>query len=256
MFFSQVSDLSSLIEANFEETATASCHQPIEIGKNCAIGIEPIGAAIKRDMGIVVSDFNLQTRNRLRFDIGRIGEDKIEWATNRLSPIAGDEPSPLRQTKAPGIAARDRKRVRYAVGGNSLRLRQFRQERQKNRATAGTDIEKRQRFIAPAIAIDETERCLNQRFGVGARHKRIGSDLKLQPPKRLASDDPRHRFAGKPPFNKSNRSRFGRFIDRLIVMQRQPRRIDANGFSNEKAGIECCRCGAMLGGKSRFEQSG
>ena len=61
------------------------------VGKDAAVGIEPVRAAVEGAGGIVVADLGRKGRDRARGDIGRIGDDQLEGLAERRAPVAGDE---------------------------------------------------------------------------------------------------------------------------------------------------------------------
>ena len=81
--------------------------------------------------------------------------------------------------------------------------------------------------LAPAAAIDKPKRGFDDGLGIGSRYERVGADFEIQPPKGALSDYPSDRLAGDPPFDETGRPAADDFVDRRIIAQRQPRRVES-----------------------------
>ena len=99
-----------------------------------------------------------------------------------------------RPARAALAAAVCRARCRN-VGPESLRRRQFGQQREQNCAGAGAEIGDAQRTIEVSAGAQQFQRQFDHRLGIGPRHQRRGRELQRQPPKFLLAENARDRLA-------------------------------------------------------------
>src|SRR5829696_8352042 len=97
-----------LVKADLDDEPAAWGEEPAGVGKDAAVSIEPVRAAVEGADGIVVADLGGKGRDRARGDIGRIRDDQFEGLAERRAPVASDEARPVRDTVATSVLARRR----------------------------------------------------------------------------------------------------------------------------------------------------
>ena len=162
-----------------------------------AVGVEPIGAAVERRAGIVRAHLDIETGDIGRGDVRRIGCDQVERAGQRAGVVALDPRRAIREPELGGVPARGLQRLCRNVSGEAMRVGQFREQRQQDRAGAGAEIGDPQRAVGRAVGAPQLKRTLDHGFGVGTRHQRRGREMQRQSPKFLDAENARDRLAGE-----------------------------------------------------------
>ena len=91
--------------------------------------IQPVGAAVQREVRLVLGNVASHVGDVLRGDVGRVGQDQVEWTTlrqgrNRLPQVALLECDPVLDAVTGDVAPRDRERPFRDVGCRDLRAGQ------------------------------------------------------------------------------------------------------------------------------------
>ena len=144
---------------------------------NGAVSVEPVTAAIQRELRVVVADFRFERRDFCLHDVGRVRHDEIEGPSHAVCDIAFDEIAASSEIEAFGIGACHGERRGADVGGGATRLLQLLEQRQNQRARTRTDIENAQHLHAQAAAHNEIERRFDDGFGFRPRHQHGSADL-------------------------------------------------------------------------------
>ncbi len=77
--------------AHFQKEASVLAKQKSDLTAERPIGVQSVAPAIERQSGVVTPDFALQPGYIAAGDIGRIGDDDVERATNGARPGADDD---------------------------------------------------------------------------------------------------------------------------------------------------------------------
>ena len=187
----------SLRAADLGEDETAGRQNRRSARGNAAIGIEPILAAIKAELGVVRRNLQSKAGKFRMSKIWRIGDDKIEIACDRVQPVAGKERRAGVDAKAFGVLPRDAERGEGQVEADTHRLRQLGEQRQQENAAAGAEIEDPQRVAAPSAPRELGQRRIDQRLAVGTRVERARIDAERSAVKFAKAEDARHGLMGK-----------------------------------------------------------
>ena len=227
-----------LAGADLDEGMSAGGEHPPKVGDDRAVGVEAVGTAVKRHMGIVAGNLNRQARNFVADDIGRIGDEQVESAGKSRRPVADDEGGTAGEAEPFGVRPRRPSRSFREVDADAGRLRQLGEEGEENRPRSGAEIEEAEGGSPPPVAIERSERRLDHRLGVGSRHQRLGRQRERERPEILGAEDAGNRLAGDPPRNQplGRRDRGG--VGRLVGKEDEAVRLAAKRVSDEKPGVE------------------
>jgi len=117
----------------------------------------------------VPRDLFRQASDLGRGDVGRIGQDQLEFAVDAAQPIGAYETCAFGNAESARISRRKLERGGADIGAKPARLGQFGQERDEDAAGAGAEIEQPAWPIARALLRAKLERSLDRDFGVGTR---------------------------------------------------------------------------------------
>ena len=227
----------SLTETDLDERGAAFGKHAVEVRDNEADRIEPIDAAVKSDMGIMVADFNQQSWNFGCGDIRRIGHDNVEPRDYAIRPVTNHEFRPIREAMATGVRARGRDGIFRNVDAEPTSIGELRQQGQQYRAAAGAKIEQGN----GAVAINHDEDRVDQSLGVRSWNQRLRRERQCEAVELLVADDPRYRLAGNPAAGQRLRSERGDRPGNFIVAEEHLVRSATKHVRNEEAGVESRR---------------
>ena len=114
--------------ADFQKEATVLGEQWPDLTAERPIGVQSVAPAIERQSGVVISDLALQPGYIAAGDIGRIGDDDVERATNGARPGADDDVCASSQAEGGEIRPRLRRGGRREIDANAGRVTEFLQQ--------------------------------------------------------------------------------------------------------------------------------
>jgi len=183
----QGADRSLLVAADLEDQVSPGLQDPDGFLDQSCDHREPVGAAVESRPRLVVPHSRVETFDVLRGDVGRIGDDRIEWPLtgHRSELVAESKINAVRDTELGRIPPGDLKGFFADVNGHEPRPRLpvRRGDRQTSRAC--TDVDAAGRFELA---------CQRQVFGnhelrFGARNQDCRGDDEGEREKLLASHE-------------------------------------------------------------------
>ena len=146
-----------------------------------AIAIEPVSAAVEREPRIVVANFRLQPRDLAARDIGRVGNDEIE--RRRARPRQNRRRQNARAIRKPRRAALSRAIASAPALISVPTPVAFGNSSKSASRSAPVPVPKSAMRSATRAVGDRRERCLDDGFGVRARHQRRRRDAQIAGPR-------------------------------------------------------------------------
>src|SRR5262249_61962976 len=110
------------------------------------------------------------------------------------SVVAGHKRRPAGEAEGGGVVAGTAQRGEADIGAAAERVREFREQRQKQRTRASPEVGDAQRTPSAIVAIDCRERRLDHGLGLRPGQEGFGIDLERQAPKFLAAEKARDRL--------------------------------------------------------------
>lgn len=231
-----------LVVADFDDGHSVRRREAAEIGGQCAIGGEPIRAAVEGGTGIVIADFGGERPDCAGGDVGRIRNDEIEAAGERRAPVAAENGAAAGKAASGEIFPRDPAGRFLLIHADPQGARKFTQQRAKQCAGAGAEIEDAQR-VAATIS-QRLERGGNQRLRIGTRVEHVGGDAQREIPEFAPAKNARHRLALEPPFDKGLQPRRRLLAEPRIGIAQQRGVIDISRLAEQHARIALRRLDA------------
>ncbi len=192
----QCRDGALLSGADLDHQMPAGREQTRRIRGDRAVGRKSVRAAIERVARIVLAHLWRERRDVGARHIGRIGDDEIEWSVERAAVVGREKRRAVAKAKLLCVRrARPRAHPSSMSVPMPLRVRQFGQQRQQDRARTGAEIGDAQRSRARAVAIEQRERQFDDGFGFGPRHQHGRRDDQRQAPEFLLADNARDGLA-------------------------------------------------------------
>ena len=119
-------------------------------GGDAPVGLEPVGAAVEREIRIVTRHFRREALDLTAAgDVRGVGDDEVELAIERVEPIRGEEGGAVGDPEAPRISFCKTKRRKARIGAKATRLRQLGEKRQKDAPRPRAEIEQAKRLFPP-----------------------------------------------------------------------------------------------------------
>ena len=125
----------------FQHRDAARGQQSRKRGKQAAIGRESVRAAVERGARLMAGHLGHQAAEILGANIGRVAQDKVEPAVERLRPVAADETRAVGQMQRRGIARGQGRGVGRPVHADAERGGELRQRGEQQAAGAGAEIQ-------------------------------------------------------------------------------------------------------------------
>ena len=159
----------------------------LQLRNEQAVDVQPIPTAIERAMRVMIPHFRHQSRDLVGRDIGRIGQDRVEFFRLVIEPVADLETRAPREAQFFRVGLRLLDGARRYVDAEAGRMRQFVQQGQQQAAAARAEIEDMRRVFS----VQRPERGFDQRFAVRARFQGRFVKPEIQAPEFAPPEDAR-----------------------------------------------------------------
>src|SRR4029079_12043416 len=103
--------------AELHDQSSARRQQPRRVVNDDAISVETVGAAIERKPWIVISHLRRELADVVARNVGRIGDDEVEWSAQRGRIFTRDELAAVRKAEPLCVGTRYRQSINAFIGG-------------------------------------------------------------------------------------------------------------------------------------------
>src|SRR5208337_564410 len=186
-----------LPRADFDQKAAVRRNELGRGRNDRPVGFQPVGAAVEGKPRIEIAHFEGETGDIRARDIGRIRDDQVERPRDAVRPIADANLGASGEAAGLEVGAGDPTCVFRPVDAEPLRSGELAEQRTKERARAGPEIEDAQRPAPPAG--EQRDGRLDDRLRFGPRIEHVPRYGERKTPKLALADDFRQRLSSCAP---------------------------------------------------------